>query len=184
MPPPPGLGVTLRAIRQAQGWSLSQVSEAIGLSTSFLSLVEQGKSDITLNRLMSLVKFYKVGLADLVPEQAEVDDVVVRRQQRKRVSLSAEGFEITLLAPDTKRIMMPLLTTFAPGGQTANHALHDGEEFVLVLSGRMLLDLGGAEPIVLEKGDSAYFDASRSHQYTNLAEGPTRVFAVITPPTL
>lgn len=185
MPPLPGLGPTLRAIRKAQGWSLSQAGEQTGLSKSFLSLVEQGKSDITLGRLMSLVKFYNIGLADLIPEHTKgADGVVVRLHQRRQIALPAEGLELTLLAPDSRRTMMPVWSRFAPGGHTESHVVHEGEEFVWVLEGRLALELDGSEPITLEEGDCAYFDATRAHRYENVAEGTTKAFAVISPPTL
>lgn len=185
MPPLPGLGPTLRAIRKAQGWSLSQAGEQTGVSKSFLSLVEQGKSDITLGRLMSLLKFYDVGLADLIPPDTDdADGVVTRLDQRRQVSLPAEGLELTLLAPNSRRTMMPVWSSFAPGGHTESHVVHEGEEFVWVLGGRLALELEGSEPITLEKGDCAYFDASRAHRYRNVAKGTTKAFSVISPPTL
>jgi transcriptional regulator with XRE-family HTH domain len=185
LPPLPGLGPTLRAIRKTQGWSLSQAGEQTGLSKSFLSLVEQGKSDITLGRLMSLVKFYNIGLADLIPNRTDdADEVVVRLDQRRHIALPAEGLELTLLSPSSKRTMMPVWSSFAPGGHTESHVVHEGEEFVWVLEGRLALELDGSEPITLETGDCAYFDASRAHRYENAAKGITKAFAVISPPTL
>jgi quercetin dioxygenase-like cupin family protein len=181
--PLPGLGPTLRAIRQDQGLSLAQVAESTGLSSSFLSLVEQGKSDITLNRLMGLVRCYNVHIADLLAGGEDVDQVVVRHDERRRLALSAEGIELMLLAPDTERVMMPVISTFEPGGEMASHVMHEGEEFMWVLSGRVALELGG-ETVVLEEGDCAYFSATQAHRYRNIHDGVTKVLAVITPPTL
>jgi transcriptional regulator with XRE-family HTH domain len=185
LPPLPGLGPTLRAIRKARGWSLEQAGDQTGLSKSFLSLVEQGKSDITLGRLMSLVKFYGIGLADLIPEQTDgADGVVTRLDQRRHIDLPPEGLELTLLAPNSKRTMMPVWSSFAPGGHTESHVVHEGEEFVWVLEGRLALELDGSEPITLEQGDCAYFDATRAHRYRNVVRRTTKAFAVISPPTL
>jgi quercetin dioxygenase-like cupin family protein len=133
---------------------------------------------------MGLVKFFKVGLTDLVPAEAPTDDIVVRSDERRHLDLASEHLDIALLAPDTRRSMMPLLSTFAPGGMTANHTAHEGEEFVLVIQGRLVLELEGSEPITLNKGDSAYFEASRAHRYINVARGTSKAFAVISPPSL
>jgi quercetin dioxygenase-like cupin family protein len=184
VPPLPTLGPALRALREERGVSLANVSAATGLSASFLSLVEQGRSDITLSRLMSLVKFYDVGLTDLITGEPHADDIVVRRHERTQLELASEGIELELLAPDTFRSMMPLLSTFAPGGRTENHASHDGEEFVVVLQGRLELELEGVDPIRLGKGDSAYFTATRPHTYRNIATGVSRALAVTSPPSL
>jgi transcriptional regulator with XRE-family HTH domain len=185
MAPLPGLGPALRAIRQAQGLSLTQAGEQTGLSKSFLSLVEQGKSDITLGRLMRLVKFYNVGLADLLPEDDVAGQrVAFRPDQRTKMALEREGLELTFLAIDRRRRMMPVWSTFAPGGHMENHALHEGDEFVWVLEGRLALEIDGSETVVLEAGDCAYFDASRAHRYENAFDGTSKAFAVISPPTL
>ena len=70
------LGARLRAIRADRGLSLSAVAEATGISTSFLSLVETGKNDITFGRLRRLIDYYGVTLIDLLPPSE--DTVVVR----------------------------------------------------------------------------------------------------------
>ena len=180
-----GLGPNASGHTEVPGLVAEQAGEQTGLSKSFLSLVEQGKSDITLGRLMSLLKFYGVGLAELIPQDTDgVDGVVTRLDQRRQVSLPSEGLELTLLAPNSRRTMMPVWSSFAPGGHTESHVVHEGEEFVWVLEGRLALELDGSEPITLEKGDCAYFDASRAHRYRNVAKGTTKAFAVISPPTL
>src|SRR4051812_28348017 len=52
------LGAALRGLRRARRLSLQDVAEATAISASFLSLVETGKSDITIGRLVRLVEFY------------------------------------------------------------------------------------------------------------------------------
>jgi transcriptional regulator with XRE-family HTH domain len=51
------LGETLRAIRVERGFSLGEVAEGTDLSTSFLSLVENGRSDISTGRLFRVARF-------------------------------------------------------------------------------------------------------------------------------
>ena len=60
------LGTRLRALRTERGLSLSQLESATRISSSFLSLVESGKSDITISRLLRLADYYDVELGDLV----------------------------------------------------------------------------------------------------------------------
>ena len=57
---PAGLGSALRAARRRKSLSLSDVAAATGISPSFLSLVENGKSDITIGRLVRLVTFFAI----------------------------------------------------------------------------------------------------------------------------
>src|SRR5262245_37861498 len=176
------VGAQLRSLRKERGLSLEQVADATGVSRSFLSLVETGRSDITLGRLMRLVQFYEIRISDLLPEPPSSDPRVVRAYERKRVSSPNEGIDVYLLTHDTDRVMMPILTVFEPGGENTEHNVHAGEEFVHVIEGALLIELD-EERIILREGDSAYYRADRPHLMRNVGEGATRLLEVMTPPT-
>ncbi len=91
------LGARLRKLRRGRGLSLADVAEGTGISASFLSMVEKGQSDITVSRLMRLVHWFGVSIADLVqaPDPATVQ--VVRRDQRRSLRLVDEGIAIEML---------------------------------------------------------------------------------------
>jgi len=175
------VGRTLRTLRRERDLSLAQVAEATEISASFLSLVENGKSDITFSRLIRLIDFYGIGFADLMPDRDSSDAVVVRSAERRHVYSPAEGIDVFLLAPDTDRVMMPILSLYEPGSEYAAYVTHEGEEFIFVVEGAIELELEGSEPVVLAPGDSAYYTADRSHSFRNASDGPTKLFAVITP---
>jgi transcriptional regulator with XRE-family HTH domain len=177
------MGERLRAIRRKRGESLEYVAEKTGISKSFLSLVERGKNDITIGRLMHLVRFYGVSVVDLLPIESDNDPIVVKRAQQKLIRSPAEGVNIYLLAPDTNRGMMPIIEYFEPGAETREHLSHEGEEFVYVLQGTVVVEVGGTE-YLLNEGDSAYFDAELPHIYRNPSSAPSRALEVVSPPTL
>jgi mannose-6-phosphate isomerase-like protein (cupin superfamily) len=52
-----------------------------------------------------------------------------------------------------------------------------------VLEGRILLELGGSAPVVLDRGDCAYYEGMRRHRWSNIGDGIARVLSVATPPT-
>ena len=58
------LGRRLRELRTSRKLSLAEVAEATSMSPSFLSVVENGQSDITVSRLMRLVQWYGVSVSD------------------------------------------------------------------------------------------------------------------------
>lgn len=178
------LGSRLRTLRQERRYSLAQVAAGAELSTSFLSLVENGRSDITISRLVRLLNFYKVGISDLLSDSGSRDEIVVRKEDTLDLYSSSEGIAMFLLAPDGRRAMMPILCEFDPEGHSAEFSKHEGEEFVHVLKGSIELQVEGSELVVLEPGDSAYFQARRPHSYRNVGGGTARVIAVVTPPGL
>jgi transcriptional regulator with XRE-family HTH domain len=183
--PQPALGVRLRELRRARGLSVRDVAEACGLSSSFLSLVETGRSDITIGRLVRLVAFYGVSLVDLLPEQPAADDYVVHSHDIRLMRSPAEGIDIHLLAPDTHRTMMPMLLTVDPGAALAERGQHPGEEWVHVLEGELVLEVEGLETRVLRTGDSAYYASTRPHRFGNGSKSERlRLICVDTPPNV
>ncbi len=177
------VGERLRALRKERGLSLAEVAEATGISTSFLSLVETGRSDITLGRLVTLVKFYDTSVEELLPETVPLDNSLVRGDEQRHVASPAEGMDVYLLSPTTERTMMPLICTFEPGAGHVEPAVHEGEEFLHVLDGALEITIGG-EATRLAAGDSFYFAAETPHTLQNVFDGRTRIFAVVSPPTL
>ena len=78
----------------------SDVAGATGMSASFLSEVENGKSDITFTRVVRLVNFYGINLHDLVPDRSPPDEIVVRASEQRLIR-AASGIEIYLLNRQT-----------------------------------------------------------------------------------
>ncbi len=177
------VGYRLRELRQERGLSLGEVSESTGISTSFLSLVETGRSDITLGRLMRLVKFFDTSVEELLPQVKFLDASLVRPEQRLYVPSPEEGMDVYLLSPDTERTMMPLIVHFAPDAGLAEYASHEGEEFLHVIEGALQVTVD-EESVTIEEGDSFYFSAEHPHSLQNVFDGTTRIFAVVSPPSL
>jgi transcriptional regulator with XRE-family HTH domain len=179
-----GFGSALRALRRDRRLSLNDVSAATGISASFLSLVENDKSDITLGRLLKLATFYDVHVSDLLPPGTGRDPVVIRADEQRHIESPSEGIDLYLLGPDSERRMLPMVGVFAPGGRLAEWAEHEGEEYVYVLEGSIRLELEGHEPVVLEAGDGAYYRADRPHTFATVGDDGARVFGVVSPPHL
>jgi transcriptional regulator with XRE-family HTH domain len=178
------LGRRLRQLRTSRGLSLAGVAEATGISPSFLSMVENGQSDITVSRLMRHVHSFGVSVTDLLPEHAVAPARVVRADERQTLEMSDERIRILMLSADGHNAMLPVLNVYAEGGAMAEPARHDGEEFVHVLHGSVELVIGDAEPILLGAGDSAYYRADSPHSFRNAGSGEAVFFGVTTPPNL
>jgi transcriptional regulator with XRE-family HTH domain len=178
MPHQAGLGAALRAARTRRGLSLAQVAEATGISRSLLSLIETGRSDITIGRLNKLSLLYDVRLSDLLPEAVHHDSTVVRRSERQGVSSRGEGIDVELLAPESERTMNPVLARLAPGGAMEDYVAQTEEEFAIVIEGKARLEFASGEPIELDEGDSAYYRDLGGHRWVNLHDGVTRIIVV------
>jgi transcriptional regulator with XRE-family HTH domain len=175
------LGLRLRAIRQAGGHSLAQVAEATGISRSFLSLVENGKNDLTVARLVRLVSFYGITVADLLDDAGSKRPEIVRRDDQHRIPSRSEKMDLYLLVHHGPRTMTPVLATYAPGGGTHEYLSYDSDQFDYVLEGTLAVLFEDEEPILLNEGDCAYYTARRRHKYRNAGERQARVLHVRSP---
>jgi quercetin dioxygenase-like cupin family protein/DNA-binding Xre family transcriptional regulator len=179
------VGAQLRALRGSRRLSLGEVARETGISASFLSLVENGRSDITIGRLTRLVDYYGISIADLLPAPGSTDPDVVRASETRQLHSPEEGTTIFLLASGTDRTMMPMLLELDPGASLAERGHHAGEEFVHVLEGRLVLEVDSAEPCELRAGDSAYYLADRPHLFRNgSADERLRLICIDSPPPL
>ena len=65
--------------------------------------------------------------------------------------------------------------TLAEFGDLVRHA---GEEYTYVLEGTVEMHTDMYGPVILEKGDSVYFDSGMGHAYLAVGPGPCRVLSV------
>jgi transcriptional regulator with XRE-family HTH domain len=175
------LGARLRAIRSARGHSLSTVAEATGISTSFLSLVETGKNDITFGRLRRLIDFYDVTLEALLPPAD--DPVVVRAGEHRHLHFSSEGIDLFVLVPGVEsEPLYSVLAIYEPDAQLAESAPEiEGMILIFVLDGTILLELAGSPPVALGEGDSAHFSGMRERRVRTGPDSGARFIFVATP---
>lgn len=179
------LGASLRDARTRRKLSLNDVARETEISASFLSLVENGKSDIAIGRLVRVLAFLEIPLRDVLPDPSPADAHLVRVGEERRLPSAQEGIEFFLLTSDTNHLMMPMLIVFKPGAHLAEYGRHDGEEFIHVLDGHLTLEVEGSPTQLLTSGESAYYRSDQPHLFRNASdEHSLRILCVNTPPNL
>lgn len=64
------LGARLRRFRKARGRTLAEVAAETGLSVSFLSDIERGRTNPSLDTLGKLARVYELNMSQLLQEEA------------------------------------------------------------------------------------------------------------------
>lgn len=158
----PALGRQLRELREQAGLGLVDVAKKCGVSKSFLSLVETGQSDLSVNRFLRICEFYGVKPSAVL--QGEAAGSITG--EAPHFFSPSEGSEIiSLRPPGAGSALLPALTVYSPGARTEEFS-HAGEEFVFVIEGRIRLVLDGRK-IMLKERDSYYFSAETPHRFEN-----------------
>lgn len=174
------LGARLRRLRLERGISLRALAQATGLTPSFLSQVERDLAEPSITSLRRIAEALSVPVFLLFVNSAG-QSPVVRKHTRRMVHLPGSGLTYQLLVPDLNRQMEAIMTTVQPGGQTSEVPIsHEGEEWTMVLRGRMVIHLAD-ETYTLEEGDCIYYHASLPHLIRNGGEEELVVVSVMTP---
>lgn len=163
------VGPRLRAARQARGWTLDDLAGRARMSSSTLSRLESGKRQASLELLLPLTT--ELGI--------RIDDLVLREQPDPRVRrpiVRRDGMVLAPLSRERSKVQA-LKVTYTPDHECGEPRVHEGYEWLYVLSGRLRLVLGDRE-LTLTRGEAAEFDTSVPHSMTAVGGRPCEVLSI------
>ncbi|MDI2126593.1 helix-turn-helix domain-containing protein [Yinghuangia seranimata] len=177
------IGERVRDYRRMRRLTLRQLGAAAGVSASFLSQLENGRTDASVGTLRRLATALGVAVADLIETGAPAAHRVLRRADRPEAGLGLGARKFMLTRPPLRHLEV-YSAEFEPGGSTGEDAYThgDAQELVLVLRGSARVQIGGEEHH-LEEGDSVEYSTSVPHRLVNPGPGPAEVLWIISPPT-
>src|SRR5262245_3616983 len=177
------VGERLRELRRFRRLTLRTIASRSGLSESFLSQVERGRSSASIASLRRIADALGVSIADLFDHDGAPRSKVVRRDDRPALAFGVLGRKL-LLTPRPLRHLEVFVGELEVGGSTGDqpYAHGDSEELFVVLAGNVQLELGG-ELFELERGDSVDYRSSTPHRVSNIGRDLAEVMWIISPPS-
>lgn len=177
------LGTEIREVRKARGLTLTEVSQSVGCSVTYLSRIERGTTKVTVELLNKISQTLSVETAWFFPTISGDGPLerrhVVRSNNRRPLSTmytrppSELGFEDELLSSTIDGHCYLLLSRFTAGKgktpKTIKTYEFEGEQHGYILSGEILLILGN-EKIILKEGDSFSYPSTVPHRFYNNSE--------------
>jgi transcriptional regulator with XRE-family HTH domain len=160
----------LRQVREHRGMTLTEVADQTGISKSTLSRLETGHRRPTLELLLPLAGLYKVPLDELVGAP-DVGDPRTRLKPREVNGRTVLPLTRNPNGVQAWKIVIPTSQS------TPKPRVHEGYEWLYVLSGRMRLIIGDKDT-VLGAGEVAEFETSEPHWFGSTGEGPAEVLSV------
>jgi len=167
------IGPRLKSWREKRSMTLAELSRSTGISSSTLSRLEAGKRAPNLELVVPIARALRLELDDIVPRRAP-DPRVARTRKR-----AGDAWYETL-SPESSPVQTFKVTFPAtrPGeSATPEPNVHDGQEWLYVLSGRLRLVLGEHD-IVLGPGEAAEFDTRIPHWLSSTGGKPTEVLSI------
>jgi transcriptional regulator with XRE-family HTH domain len=168
------VGPRLRALRQARGTTLAQLSATTGISVSTLSRLESGQRKPTLELLLPLARAHQVPLDELV-DAPETGDPRIRARPITRNGMTMIPLTRRPGGLQAYKMIIPPRPGYLPEQQ-----VHEGYEWLYVLSGRIRLLLG-THDVVLTAGEAAEFDTHVPHCFGNSGPGPAEILSLFGP---
>lgn len=177
-------------MREANELTRTQLGERCGLNEDQIANIEENTEIPSLAPLIRIARALGVRLGTFLDDQQNLGPVVCRQNEEKpgmSFSNSSENARKhmtyhSLSNNKSGRHMEPFMITLEPKSE-ADFVLssHEGEEFILVLEGRVEINYG-EEEYVLGKGDSIYYDSIVPHVVHAEDEQGARILAVIYTP--
>ncbi len=165
--------------REEAGLTLDEVSAATGISLSYLSKIENGNANPSIEVLKNLAQFYNKNILHFFRSETEMKHIPIHL--REAVDLDIPGVQIDSLVSIREHVMQPMYYRIQPGsGITAEHA-HEGEEFLYVIKGTIEMVLNNEEAFVLKPQSSLYFKSSEAHRWQNIGSGVAEIIWVHVP---
>jgi transcriptional regulator with XRE-family HTH domain len=170
------VGPRLRALRSQRGSTLAELAADTGISVSTLSRLESGRRRPSLELLLPLARIFGVALDDLVDAPAPADPRVHGRP------FDREGVTMVPLTRSGGGGLQAYRQTVPPRWRTdsSEQKVHEGYEWLYVLSGRIRLLLGRRE-FVLAAGEVVEFDTRVPHAFANPFPEPAEMLTLFGP---
>ena len=168
------IGQRVRGLREQKGLSLGALSKLTGFEIDFLSGIENNQVKPQLGTLIKLSKALDSAFSRLLSGTGEKLYSVTRKEEQKIVSRSTsrkgqkQMYTYKSLAPEVKGRHMQALIVQLEETPEEETSVHEGEEFIYVLNGVVVLNIGD-DVFNLNPGDSAYYLSTTPHLIT--AEG-------------
>lgn len=179
------IGAKLKTFRRAKALSLSDLSKRTNISEATLSRVENEQTPVSAHNLYILSQVLGVDITAFMGESANPIRNGVRSISRKSDQSPVETarYLTDVLCTDlANKKMHPAVNIVEKRSvaEVGGLASHPGEEFLYVLSGELVLHTDFYAPLLLEEGDSIYFDGTMAHAYICGGNEPARILVVNT----
>ncbi|MDL2266024.1 XRE family transcriptional regulator [Parabacteroides sp. OttesenSCG-928-G21] len=156
----------LAGLREALELSLEEVAQVCHLTPEQYLELESGRADISVSVLHQISQTYGVDLTTLMfGDDPKMSSYFVTRKGKGIAVERTKAYKYQSLAAGfSGRKADPFLVTVHPKADDEPIYLnsHPGQEYNMVLSGRLLLKINDKE-MILEEGDSIYFNSELPH---------------------
>lgn len=169
--------------------SVEELAEGSGLTVEQVNRIFARDIIPSLSPLIKIARALGVRLGTFLDDNEEMGPVVHRHVDSPQpatftshqTNTNSHMDFISLAARKGGRNMEPFLIDIQSGTGSETLSSHEGEEFLFVLEGSIIVHYG-AKKHVLNKGDSIYYDSIVDHLVTANADSKAKIIGVVYTP--
>jgi transcriptional regulator with XRE-family HTH domain len=176
------IGLRLKGLRDALDLSPEEFARSCALPVEELKEYEEGRKDLSVSFLKRIAQKYNIDVTTLMfDDEPRMNSYFITRKNRGAAIKRVKAYNYEALAAGFNgRKADVFIVTVEPKPESVllHLSVHNGQEFNLVLEGKMLIRINGKD-IVLDEGDSIYFNSSHPHGMKALDGERVKFLAII-----
>jgi len=176
------IGERLKGLREVLNIPAEEVAELCEISLDHYLKIESGEADPSVYRLSKISKRYGIDLDVLLfgEEPRMKGYYVTRKGQGPEIDRNNQYKYQSLAVGFKDRKVNPFMVQVdpLPGDKKPNKNGHDGQEYDYVIEGQLEVTIE-EKVMVLNPGDSIYFDSRKSHCFRSLNNEPAKFLCII-----
>lgn len=181
----------IRSLREDNEFSIEEMAEATGRSAEEYAARESGDMDLTFTFVYKCAKKFGVDVVELLTgESPRLSHYEIVRSGEGLILERHSDFHYLHKAPHFKnRLGEPFLVDVPFQPQSQNEPIHlsyhNGQEFDMVLKGRLRFRFEGAREDRFEEvsaGDTLFYDSGRGHGMIAIDGEDAQILAVVFDP--
>ncbi len=185
------IGEKIKSLRTTKEISINDLSESTGLSVEQIKRIEDNTDIPSLAPLVKIARALGVRLGTFLDDQPNEEGPVVCRKGEAddTISFSNNASDArhhmhyhSLSRAKSDRHMDPFIIDIDESGNNEfSLSAHEGEEFIMVLKGKLEVEYG-KKKYLLDEGDTIYYDSIVPHHVHAYEGKAARILAVVYTP--
>ena len=170
----------LKGLRDSLDLSLDEMAAKCDKLPKDIELYESGNVDIPMSYLFDISQVFGIETSTLISGDEPKMKAYFLTRKGKGISIErTKAYKYQALASGFKNPKSePFEVTVEPNSNPIYLNTHTGQEFNYVLEGRLQFRINNKD-LILETGDSIYFDSSNPHGMKALDGKPVKFLAII-----
>lgn len=173
-------GAKMKQLRLVRKISFEQLANKTGFSQRYLKEIEDGVAIPPVSAVIQIAKALAIDAGSFLSAE---EQQATEKKRRESFYKRTQAYSYKTLTPDAEtRHMKAFLVTIDP---RQDHKMveykHEGEEFLYVLKGHIVVMVGENENL-LKKGETLHFNSGITHKLRNVSDEEATLLVVIYTP--